>query len=92
MKLLKDMKIFDTVKLKENGVPVEYTVVFKATPNTPFNGHTSGTAICRNESVPDLHRIPLILLDDDKVQVDYDGVLSAITDEEVDTNEIYSRS
>lgn len=92
MKLLKDMKIFDTVKLKENGVPVEYTVVFKATPNTPFNGHTSGTAICRNESVPDLHRIPLILLDDDKVQVDDDGVLSAITDEEVDTNEIYSRS
>ena len=91
MKLLKDMKIFDTVKLKENGVPVEYTVVFKATPNTPFNGHTSGTVICRNESVPDLHRIPLILLDD-KVQVDYDGVLSAITDEEVDTNEIYSRS
>lgn len=92
MKLLKDMKIFDTVKLKENGVPVEYTVVFKATPNTPFNGHTSGTAICRNEPVSDLHRIPLILLDDDKVQVDYDGVLSAITDEEVDTNEIYSRS
>lgn len=92
MKLLKDMKIFDTVKLKENGVPVEYTVVFKATPNTPFNGHTSGTAICRNESVPDLHRIPLILLDDDKVQVDDDGILTAITNEEVDTNEIYSRS
>ena len=92
MKLLKDMKIFDIVKLKENGVPVEYTVVFKATPNTPFNGHTSGTAICRNESVPDLHRIPLILLDDDKVQVDDDGLLTAITDEEVDTNEIYSRS
>ena len=92
MKLLKDMKIFDTVKIKENGVPVEYTIVFKATPNTPFNGHTSGTAICRNEPVSDLHQIPLILLDDDKVQVDEDGVLTAITNEEVDTNEIYSRS
>lgn len=92
MKLLKDMKIFDTVKLKENGVPVDYTVVYKATPDNPFNGHTSGTAICRNESVPNLHQIPLILLDDDKVQVDEDGLLTAITDEEVDTNEIYSRS
>lgn len=92
MKLLKDMKVFDTVKLKENGVPVDYTVVYKATPDNPFNGHTSGTAICRNESVSDLHQIPLILLEDDKVQVDDDGVLSAITNEEVDTNEIYSRS
>lgn len=92
MKLLKDMKIFDTVKLKENGVPVEYTVVCKVTPDSPFNGHTSGTAICRNEFVSDTHRIPLILLDDDKVQVDDDGVLTAITDEGVDTNEIYSRS
>lgn len=90
MKLLKDMKVFDTVKLKENGVPVDYTVVYKATPDNPFNGHTSGTAICRNESVPDIHQIPLILLDD-KVQVDDDGILTAITDEEVDTNEIYSR-
>lgn len=92
MKLLKDMKFFDTVKLRENGVPVEYTVVYKATPDEPFNGHTSGTAICRNESLSDLHQIPLILLDDDKVQVDDDGVLSAITDEEVNTNEVYSRS
>lgn len=32
MKLLKDMKIFDTVKLKENGVPVEYIVMYKITP------------------------------------------------------------
>lgn len=92
MKLLKDMKVFDIVKLKENGVPVEYTVVYKVTPDNPFNGHTSGTAICRNESVPNLHQIPLILLDDDKVQVDDDGVLTAITDEWVDINEIYSRS
>lgn len=92
MKLLKDMKIFDTVKLKENGVPVEYTVVYKATPDNPFNGHTSGTAICRNESVPDIHQIPLILLDDDKVQVDEDGLLTAITDVEVNIDEVYSRS
>lgn len=91
MKLLRDMKIFDTVKLKENGVPVDYTVVYKVTPDKPFNGHTSGTAICRNEPVSDLHQIPLILLDDDKVQVDDDGVLSVIDNGEVDTNEIYSR-
>ena len=51
MKLLKDMKIFDTVKLKENGVPVEYIVMYKITPDNSFNGHTSGTGICRKNPI-----------------------------------------
>ena len=92
MKRVKELNLGDIVKIKENGVPVEFTVVYKITPDKPFHGYTSGIVICRNGPDPIFHRIPLIILEDDKLQVDDDGLISAITNEEVDTNEIYSRS
>lgn len=88
MKLVKELNLGDIVKIKENGVPAKFTVVDKITPDKPFNGFTSGTVVCRNGPDPIFHRIPLLILDDDKLQVDDDGLISAITDEGVDTNEI----
>lgn len=85
MKRVKELDLNDIVKIKENGVPVEFAVVHKITPDKPFHGYTSGTVICRIGPDPIFHRIPLIILDDNKLQVDDDGLLSAITNEEADT-------
>lgn len=49
MKRAKELNLFDIVKIKENGVPVEYAVVYKITPDKPFHGYTSGTVVCRTE-------------------------------------------
>lgn len=85
MKRATELNLYDMVKIKENGVPAEYAVVYKITPDKPLHGFTSGTVVCRTKPDPIFHRMPLIILDDDKLQVDDDGLLSAITDEEADT-------
>ena len=91
MKYIKDMNLHDIVKIKENGVPVDYTIVRKITPDSPFIGHTSGIALVRNEYITSPAKVLPLLIVLDETIVNDDGILIG-SDKEVDTNEIYSRS
>ena len=91
MRFIKDMKLQDTVKIKENGVPVDYTLVHKLTPDSPFMGHTSGIVLVRNEYIASPDKVLPLLIVLDEAIVNDDGILIG-SDKEVDTDEIYSRS
>ena len=91
MRFIKDMNVQDIVKIKENGVPVDYTIVRKITPDSPFIGHTSGIALVRNEYITSPDKVlPLIIVLDEAI-VNDDGILIG-SDKEVDTNENVIRS
>ena len=91
MRFIKDMNLQDIVKIKENGVPVDYIIVRKITPDSPFMGHTSGIALVRNEYISSPDKVlPLIIVLDEAI-VNDDGILIG-SDKEVDTNENVIRS
>lgn len=92
MRFIKDMNLYDIVKIKENGVPVDYTIVFKITPDNPFNGYTSGVALVRIDYIVRIDRIvspakvrPLIVIKNETVVNDA-GILCG-SDDEANTNE-----
>lgn len=85
MRFIKDMNLQDIVKIKENGVPVDYTIVRKITPDSPFLGHTSGIALVRNEYITSPDRVLLLLIILDEAIVN-DGILIG-SNKEVDANE-----
>ena len=91
MKYIREMNLQDIVKINENGVPVDYTIVRKITPDSPFIGHTSGVALVRNEYISSPAKVLPLLIVLDEAIVNDDGILIG-SDKEVDTNEIYSRS
>lgn len=75
MKYIKEMNLQDIVKIKENGVPVDYTIVCKITPDSPFLGHTSGIALVRNEYTTSPDRVlPLLIILDEAI-VNDEGIL-----------------
>lgn len=85
MRFIKDMNLQDIVKIKENGVPVDYTIVRKITPDSPFLGHTSGIALVRNEYITSPDRVlPLLIILDEAIV--NDGILIG-SNKEVDANE-----
>ena len=86
MRFIKDMNVQDIVKIKENGVPVDYTIVCKITPDNPFLGHTSGVALVRNEYITSPDRVLPLLIVLDEAIVNDDCILIG-SDKEVDTNE-----
>ena len=91
MRFIKDMNVQDIVKIKENGVPVDYTIVCKITPDSPFLGHTSGVALVRNEYITSPDRVlPLLIILDEAI-VNDEGILIGST-KEVDANENVIRS
>lgn len=84
MRFIKDMNVQDIVKIRENGVPVDYTTVYKITPDSPFLGHTSGIALVRNEYITSPDRgLPLLIVLDEAI-VNDEGILIG-SDKEVDT-------
>lgn len=91
MRFIKDMNLQDIVKIKENGVPVDYIIVRKISPDSPFMGHTSGIALVRNEYISSPDKVLPLLIVLGEARVNDDGILIG-SDKEVDTNEIYSRS
>lgn len=91
MRFIKDMNLQDIVKIKENGVPVDYTIVRKITPDSPFLGHTSGIALVRNEYITSPDRVLPLLIVLDEAIVNDDGILIG-SDKEADTNENVIRS
>ena len=84
MRFIKDMNVQDIVKIKENGVPVDYTIVCKMTPDSPFLGHTSGVALVRNEYITSPDRVLPLLIVLDEAIVNDDGILIG-SDKEVNT-------
>ena len=83
MRFIKDMNLYDIVKIKENGVPVDYIIAFKITPDDPFNGCTSGVALVRidciaSQSPAKLHPLLVIM---DEAMVNDDGILCGSDDE-----------
>ena len=91
MRFIKDMNVQDIVKIKENGVPVDYTIVRKITPDSPFLDHTSGIALVRNEYITSPDRVLPLLIVLDEAIVNDDGILIG-SDKEADTNENVIRS
>lgn len=84
MRFIKDMNVQDIVKIRENGVPVDYTIVYKITPDSPFLGHTSGIALVRNEYITSPDRgLPLLIILDEAI-VNDEGILIG-SDKKVDT-------
>ena len=86
MRFIKDMNLYDIVKIKENGVPVDYGIAFKITPDNPFNGYTSGVALVRIECIASPAKIHPLLVIMDEAMVNDDGILCGL-DDEVNTNE-----
>lgn len=54
-------------------------------------GHTSGIALVRNEYISSPDKVLPLLIVLGEARVNDDGIL-IVSDKEVDTNEIYSRS
>ena len=86
MKCIKDMPLYDIVKIKENGVPVDYGIAFKVTPDNPFNGYTSGVALVRIDCIASPAKIHPLIVIMDEAMVNDDGILCG-SDDEVNTNE-----
>ena len=86
MKYIREMNVQDIVKIKENGVPVDYTIVRKITPDSPFIGHTSGIALVRNEYITSPDKVLPLLIVLDEAIVNDDGMLIG-SDNEEDTDE-----
>ena len=86
MRFIKDMNLYDIVKIKENGVPVDYGIAFNITPDNPFNGYTSGVALVRIECIASPAKIHPLLVIMDEAMVNDDGILCGL-DDEVNTNE-----
>ena len=86
MRFIKDMNLYDIVKIKENGVPVDYGIAFKITPDNPFNGYTSGVALVRIDCIASPAKIHPLLVIMDEAMVNDDGILCG-SDDEVNTNE-----
>ena len=86
MRFIKDMNLYDIVKIKENGVPVDYGIAFKVTPDNPFNGCTSGVALVRIDCIASPAKIHPLLVIMDEAMVNDDGILCG-SDDEVNTNE-----
>ena len=79
--ILSMVSLFPTVN---HGVPVDYTIVYKITPDSPFLGHTSGIALVRNEYTTSPDRgLPLLIVLDEAI-VNDEGILIG-SDKEVDT-------
>lgn len=85
MRFIKDMHLYDIVKIKENGVPVDYGIAFKITPDNPFNGYTSGVALVRIDCIASPAKIHPLLVIMDEAMVNDDGILCG-SDDEVNTN------
>ena len=86
MRFIKDMNLYDIVKIKENDVPVDYGIAFKITPDNPFNGYTSGVALVRIDCIASPAKIHPLLVIMDEAMVNDDGILCGL-DDEVNTNE-----
>ena len=86
MRFIKDMNLYDIVKIKENGVPVDYVIAFKITPDNPFNGYTSGVALVRIDCIASPAKLHPLLVIMDEAVVNDDGILCG-SDDEVNTNE-----
>lgn len=85
MRFIKDMNLYDIVKIKENGIPVDYGIAFKITPDNPFNGYTSGVALVRIDSIASPAKIhPLLVIMNEAMVNDY-GILCG-SDDEANTN------
>ena len=85
MRFIKDMHLYDIVKIKENGVPVDYVIAFKITPDNPFNGYTSGVALVRIDCIASPAKIhPLLVIMNEAMVNDY-GILCG-SDDETNTN------
>lgn len=85
MRFIKDMNLYDIVKIKENGVPVDYAIAFKITPDDPFNGCTSGVALVRIDCIASPDKVHPLIVIMDEAMVNDDGILCG-SDDEVDTN------
>ena len=86
MRFIKDMNLYDIVKIKENGVPVDYVIAFKITPDNPFNGCTFGVAVVRIDCIASPAKIHPLLVIMDEAMVNDDGILCG-SDDEANTNE-----
>lgn len=85
MRFIKDMHLYEIVKIKENDVPVDYAIVFKITPDNPFNGCTSGVAIMRIDCIASPAKIHPLLVIMNEAMVNDAGILCG-SDDEVNTN------
>ena len=85
MRFIKDMNLYDIVKIKENGVPVDYAIAFKVTPDNPFNGCTSGVALVRIDSIAYPAKLHPLLVIMNEAMVNDDGILCG-SDDEANTN------
>ena len=86
MRFIKDMNLYDIVKIKENDVPVDYGIAFKITPDNPFNGYTSGVALVRIDCIASPAKIHPLLVIMNEAMVNDDGILCG-SDDEINTNE-----
>ena len=85
MRFIKDMNLYEIVKIKENGVPADYIIAFKITPDDPFNGCTSGVALVRIDCIAPPAKLHPLLVIMDEAMVNDDGILCG-SDDEANTN------